>query len=67
MMSHEVMERVEFNYRFHDDEGGNDKNVSLELRHESLNLPDICEMFEEFIRSAGFSVDGMLRYFRNEE
>lgn len=60
------MERVEFNYRFHDDEGGSDKNVSLELRHENLNLTDVCEMFAEFIRSAGFSVDGMLRYFRDE-
>ena len=67
MMSQEVMERVEFNYRFHDDEGGSDKSVSLEMRRESLNLMDVCEMFEDFIQAAGFSVDGMLRYFRNEE
>lgn len=66
-MSQEAMERVEFNYRFHDDESGNKKNVSLEMQHESLNLMDVCEMFEEFIQSAGFSVYEMLRYFRNEE
>lgn len=58
------MERVKFSYGFEDEEYGHSKNVQLEIAHEALNLQDVCEMFEDFITSAGFSIDGVLNYFR---
>ena len=58
------MERVKFNYEFEDEEFGNRKNVEMEINHETLNLREVCDMFEDFITSAGFSLDGVLKYFR---
>ena len=58
------MERIKFIYEFNDDDFGHAKNVDTEISQESVNLSDVCEMFEEFISSAGYSVDGMLRHFR---
>ena len=58
------MERVKFSYGFEDEEYGHNKNVQLEIVQETLDLQDVCEMFEDFITSAGFSIDGVLRYFR---
>ena len=57
------MERIKFTYEFDDEEFGHSKNVEIELAHEAVHLRDVCEMFEEFITSSGFSLDGVLRYF----
>ena len=54
-----------FTYEFDDEEFGHSKNVEIELAHEAVNLQDVCEMFEEFITSSGFSLDGVLRYFKS--
>lgn len=58
------MERVKFTYEFDDEEFGHAKEVNLEISHESIHLDDVCEMFEEFISSTGYSVDGLFRYFK---
>jgi hypothetical protein len=59
------MERIKFTYEFDDEEFGHNKNVKLELANDAVHLRDICEMFEEFITSTGFSLDGVLRYFKS--
>ena len=59
------MERIKFTYEFDDEEFGHSKNVEIELAHEAIHLRDVCEMFEEFITSSGFSLDGVLRYFKS--
>lgn len=58
------MERIEFNYSYHDD-NGEEKLVSASKRDENgLHDCDICEMFVDFMRSVGFSEENIFRYFQ---
>ena len=57
------MERIEFSYVFRD---GTDeeKVISTSKRDEDgLHDSDICEMFLDFMRSAGFSEENIFKYF----
>ena len=60
------MEKIEMRYIFKDD---NDeiKEVSLGKKDQAdggLRDYEICEMFVDFMRSAGFSEDNIVKYFR---
>ena len=55
-------ERVTMTYVFNDD--GNTKKVEVSNSGDSVNLYDLCEMFQDFVESSGFSIDAMLKYFR---
>lgn len=57
------MERIEFNYVYHD-EDGNERLVTVSKRNENgLHDYDICEMFLDFMRSVGFSEENVFKYF----
>ena len=58
------MERIEFSYVFRD---GTDREkvISTSKRDEDgLHDRDICEIFLDFMRSAGFSEENVLKYFK---
>ena len=58
------MERIEFNYSYHDD-NGEEKVIETSKRDENgLHDCDIYEMFVDFMRSVGFSKDNIFRYFQ---
>lgn len=61
------MEKIEMRYVFKDDkEMVKEVNMCASDKDDSgLNGYDICEMFEEFMRSAGFSERTVVDYFRN--
>ena len=57
------MERIEFNYSYHD-EDGEEKMITASKRNEDgLHDYDICEMFLDFMNSVGFSEENVFRYF----
>ena len=58
------MERIEFNYSYHD-EDGEEKIVTVSRRNEDgLHDYAVCEMFVDFMNSVGFSEDNVFRYFQ---
>ena len=60
------METVEFKYCFKDDDDDNDsKQVCVMKRNENGVLDeDICEMFLDFMSSAGYSLENVFNFFR---
>ena len=61
------MEKIEMRYVFEDDKGiVKEVNMCASDKDDSgLNGHEICEMFEEFMQSAGFSERNVVDYFRN--
>lgn len=60
------MERIEFSYHFDDANYPDEKCVVLSKRDkhgEGLQDYDICEMFLDFMRAAGFSEKNIFKYF----
>ena len=61
------IESVTFTYQIDDDpnsEYSNSKNVIITREAEGgLNAQDLCEAFEEFMTSAGFSEQSIYDYF----
>ena len=55
-------EKITMTYSFVD--GSNTKKVEVSTGGESVSLYDLCEMFQDFVESSGFSVDAMLKYFK---
>ena len=59
-----VNERVRFSYTFRDeDDGMIHKVVSLKEK-DSVTAPEICEMFLDFMKAAGYSEENILEYFK---
>ena len=61
------MERINFTYCFEDN--GTEHSVLSSKRNkedEGLHCDDICEMFVDFMRSAGFSEQNIYDYFRDD-
>ena len=60
------MERINFTYIFTDDDG-EEHMISCSKRdkeNEGLHDTDICALFEEFMRSVGFSETNVMNYFK---
>lgn len=58
------MERIEFNYSFHDTDG-EEKIITTSKRDEDgLHDYDVCEIFMDFMRSVGFSEENVMNYFK---
>lgn len=58
------MERIEFNYTYHS-EDGEEKLISSSQRNESgVKSADICAMFIDFMESVGFDEESIMKYFR---
>lgn len=60
------MERIEFSYHFDDTDYSDEKCIVVSKRDrngEGLRDDDICEMFLDFMRSAGFSEQNIFKYF----
>ena len=58
-----VNERVRFSYTFTDeDDGMVHKIVSLKDK-DSITATEVCEMFLDFMRAAGYSEDNVFNYF----
>lgn len=58
------MERIEFTYFF--DSNGTEHHVCSSKKdtdNTGLNTYDICEMFEQFMISVGFSEESIVGYF----
>ena len=61
-------ETVEFSYWFTDEHGNDEKRVIVRKQSaEGLDTNTLCEAFEDFMESAGFSVDNVYDYFNDEE
>jgi hypothetical protein len=63
------MEQINFTYYFGDQDSGTEHNVRSS-RHDKddcgLQCSDICEMFVDFMTSAGFSEQSIWDYFRED-
>ena len=61
------MEKIEMKYVFKNDDGiVKEVNMCASDKDDSgVHSYEICEMFEEFMRSAGFSERNVVDYFRN--
>lgn len=59
------MERINFTYMF-DDRNGEEHMVTASKKDkddEGIQCGEVCSMFMEFMRSAGFSESNILNYF----
>ena len=63
------MEAIEFRYTFKDNKYGTAKDVRVikNADDEGLRADEICEMFLDFMETAGFSSKNVLNYFQEEE
>ena len=58
------METVEFKYCFKDDDNDS-KQVCVMKRNENGVLDeDVCEMFLDFMSSAGYSLENVFKFFK---
>ena len=63
-MERTAIERIELNYSYRTD-NGEEKFVTVSKQGEdSICTDDVCKMFVDFMGSAGFSEENVLRYFR---
>ena len=58
------METVEMRYCFKDEDAACKEVNLISKRPEGLTCQELCEMFEEFMGSAGFNLDTVVQYFR---
>ena len=58
-----MMECIEMKYCFNDN--GEVKEIKLCKKNEDgLHDYEVCEMFEDFMRSVGFSEENIVKYFQ---
>jgi len=63
------MEHIEFTYGFKDEEFGTYKEVKMMRKDNNgngLTDSEVCEAFMDFMVSAGYSVESVEAYFRDE-
>jgi len=61
-----IQEYVTFSYEFVDKDDGTTHEVRCAKKGDSLNASAICEMFLDFMRSAGYSEKNVWEYFSQE-
>ena len=58
------MEYIEFRYVFNDDDGDvATKEVRISKKDDAITSTDACEMFLDFMESAGYSVENVIEWF----
>lgn len=58
-------ERVVMRYQFINEETGEvEKDVKLRLSEGMLKTCDLCEMFVDFMTSAGYAEENIYEYFK---
>ena len=60
------MEHVEFNYCFRDQDDGAVHEVRNSKRKECIGADELCEMFVDFMVSAGYSEQNIWDYFNED-
>jgi len=58
------MEYIKFEYRFYDEDTHTNYENKVEKSNEMIRADEICEMFMEFMRAAGYSEENVVRYFK---
>ena len=61
-----INERVEFSYSFHDSDDGSTHFVRSSKERDSIRADELCEMFLDFMKSAGYSEDNVFDYFSED-
>lgn len=56
------METIEFSYRFNDT--GDNKEVFVRKENDGITVSECCDMFIDFMESAGFMRESVERYLR---
>ena len=56
------METIEFSYRF--DDKGDNKEVFIRKENEGITVNNCCEMFLDFMESAGYMRESVETFFR---
>ena len=59
----DVNEQVSFNYEFCDKDDGTMHEVRSVKKKDAITAPELCEMFVDFMRSAGYSEQNVWDYF----
>ena len=56
------METIEFSYRFND--AGDNKEVFIRKENDVITVSECCDMFIDFMESAGFTRESVKRCLR---
>ena len=56
-------EEIKFSYSFCDKDSGTAHTVTTTKCKESTTVDELCEMFVDFMESAGFCIDNVYKYF----
>lgn len=56
-------EAIYMNYQFNDD-NQTSHEVTSRKENNSLKVEEVCEMFLDFMESAGYSTSAVIEYFR---
>ena len=59
-----VNERVRFSYTFKDEDDGMIHKVISLKEKDSVTASEICEMFLDFMKAAGYSEENIFEYFK---
>ena len=60
------MEHIEFSYCFHDQDDGTMHEVRNSKRKDCITADELCEMFVDFMASAGYSEQNIWDYFNED-
>lgn len=60
----DCVEYIEFSYCFSDKEDGIKHQIRSSRRKESVRADELCEMFLDFMRSAGYSENNVWDFFK---
>ncbi len=61
----DVNEQVSFSYEFCDKDDGTMHEVRSAKKKDAITASELCEMFVDFMASAGYSVENVFNYFEN--
>ena len=59
-----VNECISFSYEFVDKDDGRAHKTECAKRGVFVKVEEVCEMFVEFMKSAGYSEENVFNYFR---
>jgi len=59
-----VKEEIQFSYNFYDKDDGTQHTVTNSKCKECITADELCEMFVDFMESAGYSTDNVFDYFK---
>ena len=61
-----VKEKVQFIYSFYDEDDGTTHEVTNTKDKDCILASELCEMFLDFMRSAGYSEESVFEYFNED-